>query len=599
MSAKDSTAVPDLFLHKANPVGPELNLHEVGKINRYSWFDIPFVGEVKRRNETKDRDDDFAKVIYHGYHMLRNDPRRQFAFGLTCEDSQCRFWFFSRSHSLTTEPFNIVDDPAPLIEMLYRLQFASDEQLGYDSTMKLVTPVTMADGIQYDVKVGDSWYRTFDVVLSDFKADSISGRATRVWKARKLGEDKKPIGDECALKDFWLEVTGDSEVEVYEKLKQQIKLEGDEEDNNLFNRHFMAITDGGKVLGTDGQPVVAQELAPSDIIKFLSVLPDTCGTEVSRHVHRASQTPSSVGGPPTAQTESMTALNRDIRNYVPASPSGRHHHRTLFQAVGRPYHELTDIDLMVKVLIDIIAAIALLWKFGRVHRDISTGNIYWDGTSGKLSDLEFMKSVNDLTTHDVRAGTQEFIAIEVQQQRYRSRSSYREQNDKSFRHNTLHDLESIWWILIWTFVYLIASDAPDSKDQIRMAGVIFLSFAGRCDCLYNTTLWESHLPKLGADIRPTALHIIDDVRLLLLKEYTRVEKMLPIPDAVFDGIHNKFIQELKNGMAAKPVPRHINFVSIFRRHKEAREMPHSPSEEVLNAKKRKREDEGRQEPAKR
>ena len=49
-------------------------------------------------------------------------------------------------------------------------------------------------------------------------------------------------------------------------------------------------------------------------------------------------------------------------------------------------------------------ALKLLWKFNYVHRDISTGNIFWDNVKevGRLSDIEFMKKTSDTTSHDMK-----------------------------------------------------------------------------------------------------------------------------------------------------------------------------------------------------
>lgn len=46
------------------------------------------------------------KIIRNGQHIMENDPRRRFTFGVTIENTSTRLWYFSRSHIMVTEPFN-------------------------------------------------------------------------------------------------------------------------------------------------------------------------------------------------------------------------------------------------------------------------------------------------------------------------------------------------------------------------------------------------------------------------------------------------------------------------------------------------------------
>lgn len=48
------------------------------------------------------------KIIWDGFHILRNDPCRQFTFGFTIENTSARMWYFSRSHLMVSEPFNFI-----------------------------------------------------------------------------------------------------------------------------------------------------------------------------------------------------------------------------------------------------------------------------------------------------------------------------------------------------------------------------------------------------------------------------------------------------------------------------------------------------------
>jgi hypothetical protein len=47
-------------------------------------------------------------MILNGHYILRNDPCHQFAFGMTVEDTQARFWYFCRAHAMVFERFNFI-----------------------------------------------------------------------------------------------------------------------------------------------------------------------------------------------------------------------------------------------------------------------------------------------------------------------------------------------------------------------------------------------------------------------------------------------------------------------------------------------------------
>jgi hypothetical protein len=93
-----------------------------------------------------------------------------------------------------------------LIKFFASLAIASDEELGWDPT---IFRTTADDGIQYCIKVGQHWYRTFGKPLADFRANDITGRGTRAWKVYLVtGVDNKKLvldmNTELALKDMWI-----------------------------------------------------------------------------------------------------------------------------------------------------------------------------------------------------------------------------------------------------------------------------------------------------------------------------------------------------------------------------------------------------------
>jgi len=130
---------------------------------------------------------------------------------------------------------------------------------------------------------------------------------------------------------------------------------------------------------------------------------------------------------------------------------------------------------------------------GWVHRDISSGNILAYQESGgalraKLADLEYARkfprddgkvagdpktvcflSSSIIISYSIeRQGTPYFMAIEILELRYLAvapdssdSESFEKQTVETERtpqvvHNFQHDLESVWWILLWTITCRIA-----------------------------------------------------------------------------------------------------------------------------------------------
>lgn len=107
--------------------------------------------------------------------------------------------------------------------------FAKPSQLGFDPTIRRVDVPVQGKGkskatstqppaedqatdavAQYDIAVRSFdngkliWYRT-ERLVSNIGADPSRGRGTRVWQVRKLGKNRKPVGDIGVLKDCWID----------------------------------------------------------------------------------------------------------------------------------------------------------------------------------------------------------------------------------------------------------------------------------------------------------------------------------------------------------------------------------------------------------
>ncbi|KAF9073803.1 hypothetical protein BDP27DRAFT_1197548, partial [Rhodocollybia butyracea] len=70
--------------------------------------------------------------------IMRNDARRRFAFSLTIEDTTVRLWYHDRDTIVCSEPFDVHTVRMELVHVFLALGSASNADLGFDTTMRLV-----------------------------------------------------------------------------------------------------------------------------------------------------------------------------------------------------------------------------------------------------------------------------------------------------------------------------------------------------------------------------------------------------------------------------------------------------------------------------
>ena len=162
---------------------------------------------------------------------------------------------------------------------------------------------------------------------------------------------------------------------------------------------------------------------------------------------------------------------------------------------------------------------------GWVHRDISSGNLYWfEGNNGEvrgiLADLEYAKRfrLSDgkgspdpktvrMTAYIYRSegsltvgqGTAFFMAVEIQTQThlYIPQQSSDEtwldllagntskSNSHFVVHNFEHDMESIFWLLLWTLLVCFPCSLDSNKERSEFAGILSKIFQDTSICSWR------------------------------------------------------------------------------------------------------------------
>ncbi|KAI0922904.1 hypothetical protein AcV5_009769 [Taiwanofungus camphoratus] len=559
------------------------------------WADIGLSCEYKKLTSKKEEYDNVSKVIWSMHHCMRDDPRRRFTFGLTIEDTRMKLWFCSRAELLVSDSFDFMHEHRIVTSFFISLMYAKEHEIGWDPTMKFAKDGKgkiqyHSDGTpRYDITVRtpeaeEVVYRTIGV-LSDVGANAPLGRGTRVWEARKVVGNKE-YGDSVALKDSWIDSDRDREGDLSASLRDSAASEEDRED---IDARFLTVLHHGDVY-IDGN---------ADDTRTLMTRSMEIPSECSRYnVHVPPEDILSGSNTGTGHYRTPQEFNQEMIE----SPPMHHpkaHYRIVFKEVCKPLHKITSLALILKVLSHTIDALRLMHRSGWVHRDISTGNILVDKDgNGTLGDLEYAKRMGQLSSHEVRTGTADFIAVEIDSQKYlfKSRpvnnsSSGNNDDDTSdiestalderpdglplrkqdtsnrmnirFRYNPLHDLESVWWVAVYfLFKKRVVRDSEDPaynkqlKTQMVYASKLFYG-KERLAVLGHVEAFSDMLGCLDPAVQKLA-QVLENIRQELTDRYYQAERQVATIDhKVADGLHKRFskaFRDIRKGLCIEMGP---------------------------------------------
>ncbi|KAH9485692.1 hypothetical protein JR316_0002602 [Psilocybe cubensis] len=420
------------------------------------------------------------------------------------------------------------DDPGVLIRVFAAFLFAKEAELGYDPTI-----VREPDG-HYTFKFPDPkrenhslLYRTINT-LSEYRSNNITGRMARVYTVTRLDDQGAPYGNHLVLKDVWLDTSACTEEKIQESIFDDIETFWKNEkapsvemkklkekfkhliENQEYKQYFLQI-----VLSFSGE--TTQEYPKSARIEK-KILFDPSQKSAPPNPRSGTATPSSLVrdvGEDTRPPVDSEVEPRPIRGFEP-----KKQYRVIYNEVCKTVGKLETLGEVVDVLRQALIPLQLLFCAGWVHRDISSGNIMayrQDLENGdqpwvvKLSDLEYAKKFpmpRCEPAADPKTGTPYFMPLEVMQKSYlfnakqatlwaapmvsasdivggalraTRKSDGLDASSKIVVHNFQHDLESLWWILVWTLTCRIGSDAAFAYGRTIFVNQMKPSYA-RAEC---------------------------------------------------------------------------------------------------------------------
>ncbi|KAJ3558621.1 hypothetical protein NP233_g11472 [Leucocoprinus birnbaumii] len=494
--------------------------------------------------------------------IMNDDPRRMWMYGITIEAEKMAVWYFSRSHSVKCTSFDFSANVDLFIAIMLSLLFSTDKEMGYDPT---VHRVIFSNEICYVYEVGpkgsQTYWRTITPIHNP-RLLCITGKKTRVWRAVQVsGLEGKQLqelypGNEVALKDVWLDEGALTEKKIQQEIFKMLDNVSPENYawaretvrnrirdaivNKTYTRYFMEIV-------TDYQGEVAR--APSLLSEADSSILGFVSTK-----RKASGDDNIVGGSTQYSYPSMHTGVRlgseGIPNRAPRQHLPKQQYRVVYKHIGTALHECQDLPATFSGLLDVYFALILLFLSGWVHRDISTGNILIlkDPRSGrlvgKLSDLEYAKDVRNQTATPSSLKTK-YIPVETpssptqvlpqdllktnSETQTHSSSPNLPRNQVSRRHGPRrsllspthrfhHDIESLWWIIVWILMVRVDHEQMTLESGIKFEERIFTHRSTPTQervGLFKDTVggWITH-----PDLTQAVLYL-DEIRAALVEVY--------------------------------------------------------------------------------
>ncbi|KAJ3768089.1 hypothetical protein FB446DRAFT_612733, partial [Lentinula raphanica] len=239
----------------------------------------------------------------------------------------------------------------------------------------------------------------------------------------------------------------------------------------------------------------------------------------------------------------------------------RYHYRIVFEQCATTIYDERNLGNVLRALLDVTRALWIIYLAGWVHRDISGGNVYWfsHAKTGLLGDFEYAVKRSEERHHDVRTGTPFFMAAETMRNVY----LYLPDNNKKappkslldplnpaeeeedaapipvaeseypFSYNPLHDLESIWWIIVYVLFFNDDESSHSLEPDIRQEQMEKL-FHGQLDITdrqpFLKELSIGYIKVLKKWLAPTlypALDLLVPLASDLITAYTNSEETHP------------------------------------------------------------------------
>ncbi|KAF5390001.1 hypothetical protein D9757_003900 [Collybiopsis confluens] len=367
-------------------------------------------------------------------------------------------------------------NPGPLVHFFVSIAFSSRTALGWDPTIEVCSSSSPR---QYKITVNGQKFATVKN-LADYSADSLISRATRVW----LVKDKE--GKEFVLKDVWMDTDRLPEHEIRDNLLRDVLKERGSDDHRTLSNHMLTprVFERMKIDDMDDTtPRMMNEQTPTtssvfDLAISMFAPPSARSFHPSDSTSQADRSETFKRTPVQTQTEAPPELT--IRS--------KYHYRIVFEEHGTDLYSEMSLHNVFKTLSDLVTAdgctetlAAVMFTGSMTRSKVLLGeSLATLKTDGRFRIL--FHAANNVES--ISQGTSEFMAYEAALQRVHYidvraalGKGHGFPKKAAFAHNPLHDLESVWWLL----VYILLN--RDDKGQAALDSEVRNS---KADALFKT-----------------------------------------------------------------------------------------------------------------
>ncbi|KAF5386289.1 hypothetical protein D9757_008620 [Collybiopsis confluens] len=520
------------------------------KTASYSWYDIANPAEFKKNPESS---------ISHRNKGQCIPDCQQFAVYNVRRPSSSFFFRLDGAKSRPSSMLMTVQNTHRLVHFFASIAFASPAELGWDPSIQYLPESSPAR--QYMITVDGQKFTTVKN-LADYSADSLVSRATRVWLVKD--EEAK----ELVLKDVWIDADRLPEHNIRENLLNDVKeKQGLEAYQALMN--YMLTPHAFERMKTSGIDdttlrMMNNQNPPTssafDLAIPTLVDPKSCSLHPSD-----SMSQSYLSGTPT-----HTVIQIESRDSSKPVVRLKYHYRIVFKEHGTDLYSEMSLHTVFKTLSDLVTALDIVHRSGWVHRDISCGNVYWlhnpiEGLPrGILGDFEYAKRRDDETEHEKRTGTSEFMAFEAAIRTFDHANITTALCENggfpklaNFTHNPLHDLESVWWLLVYILFHRDDKAQVASNPEVRNYKAHALFKTGpraiiRKQFMKNPANIDLENTGLASSLEPV-VQVIRGLALALLVGYEKAEEKYTRIDQDSCLIHGRFLPQLTNDQTLEAI----------------------------------------------
>jgi hypothetical protein len=437
LGGSDCKRKPDLFLMPSETTKRDA---------KYTWKDVWVIAELKQSKIPTESKKELVWFCELAREVFKSQPIRRFLHGFIIRGSMIELWVFDRSGLYSCKEFDIHKDPHRFIRVMAGYTFMSNKELGMDTYVKV-------DKIgKYIMFKGEDKTERERLYLEDKPIASqraIVCRGTTCYRAKRENSNY-----EFVVKFSWRAEKRTAEGSLL-KLAKDRKVWGVA---RLFGHEDLEEINDLRDGMTFGKPQKFRSAMVSES-QALSLKENRkrSGEIITKPAKRSRTEGSSklrdITNIITAEDDRPEGANRDnIERSSGANPTileSPFDNRILSCLVvsppGRSISKFDSVKQFLEAFRDFIKAHRSLLNEGRIlHRDISENNVIITDAGGEgdprgmLIDLDLAKNLDDEPSGArYRTGTMQFMAIGVL---------------NGEPHTYRHDLESIFYVFLWTII---------------------------------------------------------------------------------------------------------------------------------------------------